>query len=240
MIEPKVILITGASRGIGRALALAAAGEGHKVVVNYRSSVDQAEALVADLNREASRAIALRADVSVEADAQQLVRDTIAHFGRLDCLVNNAGVGDVIALSQLDAATFSRTLHVNLTSAFHVSQAAWPHMTERGGRLVFLSSGAARTGGQLSAAYAASKAGLEGLMHYYATYLRHYRITSNAIAPALVESDMVRAMTLPSNEALPLGRLGRPDEMWPALRMMLETEYLTGQTIHVDAGRYMT
>ena len=112
-------------------------------------------------------------------------------------------------------------------------------MKTNGGRLVFLSSGAARTGGGLSAAYAASKAGVEGLMHYYATALRPYRITANAIAPTLVKSDLMNLMA-PQTLGLPLGRLGRVEEIWPALRMIIETEYLTGQTIHIDAGRYMT
>lgn len=105
---------------------------------------------------------------------------------------------------------------------------------------MFLSSGAARTGGGLSAAYAASKAGVEGLMHAYATRLRPYRITANAIAPTLIETAMAKAIPTPPPEELPMGRLGRPDELWPALRLILDTEYLTGQTIHVDAGRYMT
>ena len=240
MVEPRVILITGASRGIGRALAVAASSDGHHVAINHRSGAGDAEALAADLGQGPGQAIAIQADVTIAGAADRLIRSTVEHFGRLDCVVNNAGVGAVIALDHLDEATFSRTLHANLTSAFLVSQAAWPEMKERGGRLVFLSSGAARTGGRLSAAYAASKGGLESLMRYYATHLLRHRITSNAIAPSLVESDMVQAMTLPSSDALPLGRLGRPEELWPALRMIIETEYLTGQTIHVNAGRHMT
>lgn len=240
MVERKVVLVTGATRGIGKALATAAANEGYDVALNYRAGRDEAEALAAELGLRGGRAIAVAADVGVAADADRLVRTTIERLGRLDCLVNNAGTGERIELGKLDEEAFGRTLRTNLVGAFLVSQAAWPHMTERGGRLVFLSSGAARTGGVISAAYAASKAGLEGLMHYYATYLRPHRITANAIAPALVESDMTRAMDLPPPDQLPLGRLGRAEEMWPALRMILETEYLTGQTIHLDAGRYMT
>ncbi len=186
------------------------------------------------------RVEALAADIGAADSAEYLVGETLARMGRLDCLVNNAGIGEPAALDRLTLEQFERTLRVNLTGAFLMAQAAWPQMRERGGRLVFLSSGAARTGGAISAAYAASKAGLEGLMHYYATYLRPHRITANAIAPSLIESDMTKAMDVPSPEKLPFGRLGRPDEMWPALRMILATEYLTGQTIHVDAGRYMT
>ena len=121
-----------------------------------------------------------------------------------------------------------------------MSQAVIPHMSARGGRLIFMSSLAARTGGLVSAAYAASKAGLEGLMHYYATALLPRRITANAVAPALIGSDMVSALTLPPPDQLPLERFGRADEVWPVVRAILETEYLTGQTIHLNAGRYMT
>lgn len=240
MSDHKVILITGASRGIGKALAIAAAIEGHSVALNYRTGNEEVQSLVAELGRRGCHAIAVAADVSIAADVDRLMNTVIEQLGRLDCLVNNAGIGERIALAKLDHVAFERTLNANLTSAFLVSQAAWPHMTQRGGRLVFLSSGAARTGGAVSAAYSASKAGLEGLMHYYATYLRPHRITANAIAPSLIESDMTRMMDLPSPAELPLGRLGRPEEIWPALRMIIETEYLTGQTLHVDAGRYMT
>ena len=128
----------------------------------------------------------------------------------------------------------------NLLSAFYVSQAAIPHLRTKGGRLIFLSSGAARSGGKISAAYAASKAGMEGLMRYYAAYLREQRITANAIAPSLIDTAMVEQMNLGPTSELPLGRLGRVDEIWPIVRMIVETEYLTGQTIHVNAGRYMT
>lgn len=237
---PKRILITGAARGLGRALATEAARHGHHVAINYRSDRAGAEALAAELCCGAGQAIALQADVTDAAQVQGLVAAAVAHFGGLDCVVNNAGVGTVVDLAALDEASFDAVLRANLTSAFLVSQAAWPHMLAEGGRLVFLSSGAARSGGRLSAAYAASKAGMEGLMHYYATYLRAHRITANAIAPSMVESDMVHRMAPADTASLPFGRLGRAAELWPALRMVLDTEYLTGQTIHIDGGRYMT
>lgn len=240
MVDTKVVLVTGASRGIGRALALGAARDGHDVVVNYFRSADPAESLCHEIVHSGGRAVAVQADVSQTDAVGRLIAAAVDAFGHLDCVVNNAGVGEVVPLEALDEATFMRTLRGNLLSAFLVSQAAVPHMKARGGRLVFLSSGAARTGGGISAAYAASKAGIEGLMHAYATALRPHRITANAVAPSLIESDMARSMDLPLPEHLPMGRLGRAEEIWPAVRMIIETEYLTGQTIHVDAGRYMT
>lgn len=240
MKDAHVMLVTGASRGIGKAIAQAAAAEKIGVVANFLSGADVAQALVEEITRAGGTAIAVQADVSELVQVARLVEATLERFGRLDCVVNNAGVGETIGLDDLDAAKFEKTLKVNLLSAFLVSQAAIPHMRERGGRLIFMSSGAARTGGKISAAYAASKAGVEGLMHYYASYLRPHRITANALAPALIQSDMVAAMDLPPPDQLPLGCLGRPEEMWPAIRMILETEYLTGQTIRIDAGRTMS
>jgi 3-oxoacyl-[acyl-carrier protein] reductase len=236
----KVVLVTGATRGIGRALAAAAARAGYRVVVNYRSDRNRAEDFVNGLNQEGCHCHAVRADVGISDDVATLVKATITRFGQIDCVVNNAGIGERISLIDLNEATFTRTVHANLTSAFLVSQAAWPHMRAQGGRLVFLSSIAARTGGALSAAYAASKGGTEALMHAYAAALRSHRITANAIAPALIESGMVQAVEVPPTQQMPLERLGTAEEIWPALRMIIETEYLTGQTIHINAGRVMT
>jgi 3-oxoacyl-[acyl-carrier protein] reductase len=241
MTESKVVLITGASRGLGRQMALDCARYGLSVVVNYHSSGEAAEGVVRDIRAAGGRAIAIRADVSMEDDVRLLVDETLKQFGQIDCVINNAGVGRIVGVLDADSDLFDEAIRVNLRSAFLVSQAVIPHMISRSsGRLIFLSSLAAKTGGVISPAYAASKAGIEGLMHFYATYLMRYRITSNAIAPALFASDMVSAMKLPPLESLPLGRLGQPGELWPAVRMMLETEYLTGQTIQINAGRYMT
>jgi 3-oxoacyl-[acyl-carrier protein] reductase len=238
-IEP-VVIITGASRGIGRRLALDCARYGLAVVVNYRSDEAAATAVVEEIRSADGLACAVRADVSDEHEAQRLVDACIAQFGRLGCVINNAGAGVIRTLDELDGAAFQQTLNANLLSAFHVSRAAIPHLKQKGGRLIFMSSGAAHIGGRVSAAYAASKAGMEGLMRYYALYLRDDRITANAIAPLLIETDMLAGMDLQPPSDLPLGRMGRPDEIWPAVRMIIETEYLTGQTIHLNAGRYMT
>ena len=235
-----VTVITGSSRGIGKQLAIDCARAGNPVVLNYVSGKAAAELTVETIAGFGGTAIAVPADVRDGRQAERLISAAVDRFGRLDCIINNAGVGARVDLSKLNGEMFDNTLKANLTSAFLVSQAAIPHLKARGGRLIFMSSGAARNGGVISAAYAASKAGIEGLMHYYATYLRAYRITANAIAPSLIATDMVGEMKADAIAQLPLGRLGRPDEIWPAVRMIMETEYLTGQTIHIDAGRYMT
>ena len=131
--DTKVVVITGASRGIGRALAAATAQAGYRVVVNYRSDPTQAEAFIIELARDGCKAYAVRADVGIAGDVAALIKATIERFGRIDCVVNNAGIGEPIALKALDEETFTRTLHANLTSAFLVSQAAWPHMRRGAG-----------------------------------------------------------------------------------------------------------
>lgn len=241
MSKSKVVILTGASRGIGRQLAVDCARHGMAVAVNYRSRISDAQEVVDMIEGEGGRAMLVQCDVSRGAEVKEMVVAVVSHFGRIDCLINNAGVGNIVELENLDEEEFEKTIRVNLTSAFLVSQAVIPYMKEQGGgRLIFMSSTAARVGGLISAAYASSKAGMEGLMHYYANYLLGQKITANAIAPALIESDMVRQMTLPPPSEMPLGRLGRPEELWPVVRMLIETEYITGQTIHLNAGRYMT
>jgi 3-oxoacyl-[acyl-carrier protein] reductase len=241
MEAAKVVLITGSSRGIGRQLALDCARNGLAVAVNYVANAAAAQEVMDQIEASGGDALLVRADVGIGAEVTAMVTAVMQRFGRIDCVINNAGVGRIADLQAIDEAHFEQTLRTNLISAFLVSQAAIPHMVSQGGgRLIFMSSLAARTGGLVSAAYAASKAGAEGLMHYYATYLLRHRITANAIAPALIASDIVGEMDLPPPDKLPLGRLGRPEELWPAVRMLLETEYITGQTIQINAGRYMT
>ncbi len=233
----RVALVTGGSRGLGRALSMTLAELGYTVAVNYVSRADAAEQTVSAIKAAGGAAVALQADVSDQAAATRLVREAEA-LGELHVLVNNAGIGPVASFDELDATRWRAVMAANLDSAWYVTQAALPGMRNRNaGRIVFLSSIASRTGGVISAAYAASKAGVEGLMHYCAAQLLQDGITANAIAPAFVESDMTRQL---SATGLPLGRKGRPEEVGNVLKMIVETEYLSGQTIHLNAGRYQT
>jgi len=237
----RVALVTGGGRGLGRAIALSLAQGGCVVAVNYRGNAAAAADTVAAIEQAGGRAAAFAADVSDAAQVRSLVADVARTLGPVEVLVNNAGIAEQRDVFAATEEHWSRVLAANLTSAFLVTQEVIGGMRERQwGRLIFLSSLAARTGGIMSSAYAASKAGLEGLTHYYATQLLPYGITSNAIAPAAVESDMYSgAATRPTHQQ-PMGRLGRPDEVGMVAHMLVANGYMTGQTLHVNAGRYMT
>lgn len=238
---PRVALITGASRGIGRQLALGCASRGISVAVNFISSTEAADAVVREIQKLGGTALAVQADCAEPAAVSTMVESVTAQLGRVDYLINNAGVGTHHPIEELREDHFDDVIRNNLRSAFLVTQAVVPHMRDSEfGRLIFMSSLAARTGGKLSAAYAASKGGMEGLMHYYATCLSRTGITANALAPALLATDMVDAMPHLHPRSLPIGRLGRAEELWPATQMLLECSYITGQTIHVNGGLYMT
>ncbi|HKO18644.1 MAG TPA: SDR family NAD(P)-dependent oxidoreductase, partial [Acidobacteriaceae bacterium] len=234
-------LVTGGSRGIGRASAVALARAGCDVAVNYLRAADDAAAVVREIEALGRHAIAVQADVSREQDVAQLARECEQKLGPVDVLVNNAGINPGKPLAELTLADWRETIDANLTSAFLVSQAVVPGMRERRfGRLIFLSSVAAQTGGVIGPHYAASKAGMLGLMHSYANLLAREGITSNAIAPALIETEMVRNNPRAKPDLIPIGRFGTVDEVADIVVLLAQNAYMTGQTISPNGGWYMT
>lgn len=241
MAQSRPALVTGASRGLGRGIAIALAALGHPVVVNYRADAAAAAGTVATIVGAGGRAVAVAADVSQEGEVARLVKAARDAFGPVAILVNNAGIGPRKTIDEITFADFDDVIAANLRSSFMVTQAVVSDMRARKyGRLLFLSSTAARIGGIVSPAYAASKAGMEGLMHFYATHLLKDGITANAIAPALIETDMVAGIAPPAVASMPLGRFGRVEEVNVVAQMLVQCEYITGQTIQVNAGRYHT
>ena len=231
-----VALVTGASRGIGAAVALMLAEVGASVAVNYRERADGAEAVVAKIKAMGGRATAIAADVSQSADVAAMVARVTEALGPIDILVNNAGMAIVRGVDDLTEAEFDLTISVNLKSAFLCTQAVLPAMRARKwGRIVNISSGAARGAGAIGPHYNASKAGMEGLTRGYAARLVKEGITVNAIAPSLIETDMMAGRTdLARN--IPLGRMGHAEEVAQSVLMVLGNDYMTGQTVLLNGG----
>jgi len=233
----RVALVTGGSRGIGRAVALALAEQGAKVAVNYVSRAGDAEAAVAAVRTSGGTAMAVQADVSARPEVDAMIARVTAQLGPIDVLVNNAGIALRRGIDDLSEADFDRTIAVNLKSAFLCTQAVLAGMRERGwGRIVNISSGAARGAGVIGAHYNASKAGMEGLTRGYAARLARAGITVNAVAPSLIQTDMT---TIPPAEAanrIPIGRMGLPEEVAHAVVMVIANPYMTGQTVQVNGG----
>jgi 3-oxoacyl-[acyl-carrier protein] reductase len=235
-LSARVALVTGGSRGIGAAVALMLAEAGAAVVVNYRERAADAEAVVARIKSSGGRAIAVAADVSQSAAVAGMVERVARELGPIDILVNNAGIAIVRGVDELTEDDFDRTMLVNLKSAFLCTQAVLPSMRARKwGRIVNITSGAARGAGAIGPHYNASKAGMEGLTRGYAARLVKEGITVNNVAPSLIETDMMKGRTdLARN--IPLGRMGQPEEVAQAVAMVLGNEYMTGQTIILNGG----
>src|ERR1700750_2741814 len=235
-LKDKVALVTGGARGIGAAICVALAEAGASVAVNYRERADAADALVADLNKAGHRAIAVAADVSRASDVAAMMDRVNSALRPIDVLVNNAGIAIVRGVDDLTEDDFDRTITVNLKSAFLCTQAVVPSMrAKKWGRIVNVTSGAARGAGAIGPHYNASKAGMEGLTRGYAARLVKDGITVNSVAPSLIDTDMMSGRT-DLAARIPLGRLGHPEEVAQAVAMVIGNSYMTGQTIVLNGG----
>jgi 3-oxoacyl-[acyl-carrier protein] reductase len=240
-LRGRVALVTGGSRGIGKAIAIAFAHAGADVAVNYHEQQAAADEVCGAVQKLGRRAVALRANVSISAEVDRLVDAVERELGQVDIVVNNAGISQVKHFSELSEADWDKLVDVNLKSAFLVTQRVLPGMrSRRWGRILNLSSVAAQTGGVIGPHYAASKAGLIGLTHSYASLLAKEGITANAIAPALIRTDMITSNPNASPDRLPVGFFGDVDEIAQVAVMLAESEFITGQTISVNGGWYMT
>jgi 3-oxoacyl-[acyl-carrier protein] reductase len=237
----KIALVTGASRGLGRSIASTLAQAGATVIVNYHANQAAAEAVVQEIEQQQGRAFALQADVADAAAVTQLFEQIRGVAGEVDIVVNNAGIGVPKPFLDITPDDWQQVLQTNLTSAFLVSQAAIPAMMAKGfGRLITISSTAAQTGGVIGPHYTASKAGMIGLMHSYAALLAPHGITANAVAPALIETDMIHNNPNITPDLIPLKRFGQPQEVADAVLLLATNGYINGQTINVNGGLYMS
>jgi len=236
-----IALVTGSSRGIGRAIALALAKAGADVVVNYRmhdSEATQVSQQIAELGRHS---LAIRADVSIASEVTSLIRTIETELGPVTILVNNAAIARPQPIEEITEQDWDELITVNLKSVFLVTQAVLPKMrAQRWGRIINLSSAAAQLGGVVGPHYAASKAGITGLTHSYASLLAKEGVTVNAIAPALIVTDMLTSNPKARPERIPVGRFGAVEEVAEVAVMLARNGYITGQTINVNGGWYMS
>ncbi|MFL6417181.1 MAG: SDR family NAD(P)-dependent oxidoreductase [Bryobacteraceae bacterium] len=237
----KLALVTGSSRGIGRAIALALGREGADVAVNFLNRKVEAEAVKGEVLEMGRRCVAIQADVSNRHQVEKLVGQTEDRLGTVEILINNAGIGRAQPMESVAEEDWDQVLNANLKSCFLMTQAVLPGMRNRKwGRIVNLSSVAAQIGGVIGPHYASSKAGMLGLTHFYAARLAKEGITVNAIAPALVETEMVTSNVNAKPDLIPVGRFGTPDEVAEATLMLVKNGYITGQTLNVNGGWFMS
>lgn len=243
MTEGRVALVTGASRGIGRAVAVRLARDGHRVVVNYHVREEAAREVVAEIEQAGGQAIAVQADVGRESDVERLFAATIDRFGPVEVLVNNAGITRKGLLMRLDEADWDDVVRTNLRSVYLCSKAALRAMMRaRWGRIVNMSSNSQQMGVPGQANYTATKAGILGFTRSLAREVGSRNITVNAVAPGYILTDMSADSTEELRNSvlaqIPCGRAGTPEEVAEAVSFLTSNAagYITGQTLNVDGG----
>jgi 3-oxoacyl-[acyl-carrier protein] reductase len=243
LLKGKTALVTGASKGIGRSIALKYAEQGANVAFTYLSSVEQGQALEAELAAKGIKAKGYRSDASDFAQAEKLINDVVAEFGTLDILINNAGITQDTLLLRMSEAQWDKVINVNLKSCFNTVKAATkPMMKQKSGSIINMTSVVGLKGNAGQANYAASKAGIIGFTKSVALELGSRGIRSNAVAPGFIETEMTAVLdpkTVQSwRDAIPLKRGGKPEDVADACVFLgsdLST-YITGQVIQVDGG----
>lgn len=246
MLAGKVALVTGASRGIGKAIACKLAREGAKVIINYNGSKEKAEAVKSEIEAAGGQAEVYQCDVSDYIACETFIQTVIKEEGSLDILVNNAGITKDGLLMKMSEEDFDKVLDTNLKGAFNTIRFASRQMLrQKGGRIINMSSVVGVSGNAGQANYAASKAGVIGLTKAAARELASRGITVNAIAPGFIETDMTDVLSDKVKEAseaqIPLGHFGKPEDVAAAAAFLAseEARYITGQVLHVDGGMVM-
>ncbi|GAB4141520.1 MAG: 3-oxoacyl-[acyl-carrier-protein] reductase [Planctomycetaceae bacterium] len=239
----KTALVTGGSRGIGKAIVTTLAREGAKVAFVYHSNAEAADALVRDLELDQREAVAIKGNVREKSEADAIVEQVLEKWGKIDILVNNAGIIKDGLLATMDSEQWQDVIDTNLTGTFNFCQAVTrPMMSARSGRIVNMSSVAAWVGNPGQSNYAASKGGVQGFTRCFAAEIARRGVTVNAVAPGFIETDMTEAVRGAAGDQIkkriPVRRLGQPEDIANAVLFLVsdEASYITGQIITVDGG----
>jgi len=236
-LKNRIALVTGASRGIGKAIALALAEEGIQVAVNYKSNKEKAGEVCKLILEKGAKAIAVQADVSEAYSVNKMISIIENELGNISILINNAGIAIRQKVEETTEKDFDETIKINLKSNFLVTQSVLPNMRKnKWGRIIMISSIAAQIGGAVGLHYAASKAGQIGMMHFYAANLSKESITVNAVAPALIKTDMLDELGNINPDLIPLGRFGTVKEVADTVMMLIKNGYISNQVININGG----
>lgn len=246
MVQGKNVLVTGASRGIGKSIALELASKGANVAVNYAGSEERAQAVVEEIEKLGVKSFKIQADVSKEADVKAMIKEVINQFSGLDILVNNAGITKDNLLMRMKEDEFDQVIDINLKGVFLCTKAVTRHMMkQRAGKIINVASIVGVSGNPGQANYVAAKAGVIGMTKSVAQELASRNIIVNAVAPGFISTDMTDALTQEQQEAIlsriPLAKLGTPEDVANVVRFLAsdDANYITGQTIHIDGGMVM-
>ena len=244
-LEGAVVVITGAARGIGRAIAEELGSAGAKVVVNYAKSKEAAEDLATKLQQNGTESVAIQADVSEPQQAVRLIEEAVQRFGRIDVLVNNAGINVDRSMKNLSTDDWNKVIQNDLNGCFYTVKAALPYfIQQKSGKIINISSMNGQIGSFGQANYTAAKAGVIGFTRTAALELARSNVTVNVICPGFIDTEMFETIPEKTQEAIiariPLGRPGRPQEIARGVRyLIVDGDYITGTTLNINGGAFM-
>ena len=241
MFNNKVVIVTGGSRGIGASIVKELVNSGYNVVLNYNKSEDAAKQIKEELISSGKTVDIYKADIRNREEVKSLIEFTIKKYGKIDVLVNNAGISQIKLFTDISDEDWNNMLQTNLTSAFYTSQEALKYMiSKKQGCIINISSIYGTTGASCEVHYSAAKAGLDGMTKSLAKELGLSNIRVNSIAPGAIETDMNAVLTedekIELNKEIPLGRMGKPEEIASCAKFLIENEYVTGQVISINGG----
>lgn len=237
----KTVLVTGGAKGIGAAISKVLAKEGYQVIINYKTSKQKAEEIKERLNRSGLKVEIYKADLTKKVEVSEMIENIIKRYGKIDILINNAGISQIKPFADIEEDEWDNMMNNNLKSIYLVTKQVINNMIQnQSGSIINISSIWGITGGSCEVHYSATKAGIIGFTKALAKEMALSNITVNAIAPGLIETDMNSELTpediIEIQKEIPLGRMGKPEEVAEAVKWLIQSKYITGQVIKIDGG----